>query len=112
RNAQARASLVGTIDPGFVLHGGERIRLVTGNPGKKSHGPPPDETASCKNYHLFLGGPMVTGAGTVIRLWLKQGEMAKGTFQPPTAGAAAAPAKPAKAAKKPARAGGGRSRKG
>lgn len=81
---QGRPRLVGSIDPGFVLHPGEKIRLVTGSPGKKSHGPPPDEKKDLKNYHLFLGGPILSGVGTVVRLVLNQVEMAKGTFDPDT----------------------------
>jgi hypothetical protein len=82
KNDKARPSLVGALDPGFVLHPGERIRLVTGSPGKKAHGSPPDETDGCKNYHLFLGGPILASAGTVVRLVLNQVEMAKASFDP------------------------------
>jgi len=82
RNPQARGGLVGTIDPGFALHPGEQIRLVTGSPGRKAHGSPPDETSTLKNYHLFLGGPVLLGAGTTVRLVLNQIEMAKATFDP------------------------------
>ncbi|HJZ84938.1 MAG TPA: hypothetical protein VKN99_07180 [Polyangia bacterium] len=82
KNAQARGRLVGTIDPGFVLHAGQKIRLVTGSPGKKVHGSPPDEKDDCKNYHLFLGGPILAGVGTVVRLVLNQVEMAQAAFDP------------------------------
>jgi hypothetical protein len=76
----ARGRPVGTLDPGFVLHAGEKIRLVTGNPGKKAQGAPPEPKADCKNYHLFLGEPMLEGPGTVVRLVLNQLEMAKATY--------------------------------
>jgi hypothetical protein len=83
KGTTSRGSVVGTLDPGFVLHPGERVRLVTGSPGKKSHGPAPDETADCKTYHLFLGGALLAGgAGTVVRLVLNQIEMAKATYDP------------------------------
>jgi hypothetical protein len=82
RNAQARGREIGKLDPGFVLHAGEKIRLVTGSPGKKAHGSPPDEAKDLKNYHLFLGGPVLEGPGTVVRLVLNQIEMAKATFDP------------------------------
>jgi len=82
RNAHARGREIGKIDPGFVLHAGERIRLVTGSPGKKAHGAPPDETKDLKNYHLFLGGPVIEGAGSTIALVLNQVEMARATYDP------------------------------
>ena len=36
-----RGSVLGVIDPGFMLQPGEKILVVSGIPGKKSHGPPP-----------------------------------------------------------------------
>src|SRR5689334_8899027 len=56
KNAHDRPRPVGTLDPGFVLHPNEKIRLVTGTPSKKAHGTPPDEK-EVKNYHLFLKEP-------------------------------------------------------
>ena len=37
-----RGSVLGVIDPGFMLQPGEKILVVSGIPGKKSHGDPPD----------------------------------------------------------------------
>ena len=82
RNAHARGREIGKIDPGFTLHKGEKIRLVTGSPGTKAHGAPPDETKEMKNYHLFLGGPLIEGAGSTIALVLNQVEMARATYDP------------------------------
>jgi hypothetical protein len=81
RNSAGRGREIGKIDPGFVLHKDERIRLVTGSPGRKAHGSPPDETKELKNYHLFLGGPLLEAEGTVVRLVLNQVEMARATWQ-------------------------------
>jgi len=82
RNPNARGREIGKIDPGFVLHAGQKIRLVTGSPGTKAHGAPPDETKDLKNYHLFLGGPVLEGAGSTVALVLNQVEMARATFDP------------------------------
>jgi hypothetical protein len=82
KSSQPRGRPVGTIDPGFVLHPGEKVRLITGSPGKKAHGKPPEEDKDVKNYHLFLGGSVLTGAGTVLRLVLNQVEMVKVVFDP------------------------------
>jgi hypothetical protein len=75
-----RLRSVGTIDPGFTLAPSERIRVVTGNPGKKAHGPAPAD--EIKNYHLFLAAPLLGGAGSVVALSLKQHELARATFDP------------------------------
>lgn len=72
---------IGTLDPGFVLGPKERIRLVTGSPSKKAQGTPPDDK-EVKNYHLFLKERMLARPGTVVRLSLKQLELARAVFQP------------------------------
>jgi hypothetical protein len=74
--------ILGTMDPGFLLKPGEKIRLVTGTASKKSQGTPPAESEALKNYHLFLKEPVLTGAGAVVRISLKQLELARGTFKP------------------------------
>ncbi len=76
-----RPRSVGTLDPGFTLAPGEKVRIVTGNPGKKQHGKPP-ETADVKNYHLFQAEPMIVGPGTSLALSLRQHEVARATFDP------------------------------
>jgi hypothetical protein len=55
---------LGTLDPGFVLKPGQQIRVITGSPGKKSQGTPPDESDALKNYHLVLGASILSGKGT------------------------------------------------
>jgi hypothetical protein len=81
RRAQDRPHPLGTLDPGFVLKPNEKIRLVTGTPSKKAQGTPPDEK-DIKNYHLFLREPILKSAGLVLRLSLKQMELAKATYAP------------------------------
>ena len=76
---------VGALDPGFTIQPGEKVRVVTGNPGKKAHGTPPAPTGAAgepKNYHLFLAEPLLAGPGTVVALALKQHEIARATFEP------------------------------
>jgi hypothetical protein len=73
---------VGTLDPGFTLAPGEKVRVVTGNPGKKQHGKPP-EVEGVRNYHLFQAEPLLAaGAGTSVALSLRQHEVARALFDP------------------------------
>jgi hypothetical protein len=93
RKGSNKKSMLGIIDPGFVLNPGERVRMCTGNPGTQAHGPPPED--GVKNYFLFLPKTYLSGgAGTVLTLVLRGLPVSKGEFDPsqPT-GVAAAPAK-------------------
>jgi hypothetical protein len=74
-----RASLLGVIDPGFMLQPGEKILVVTGVPGKKSHGEPPTREGM-RVYHLFQRESLLQGDGTIIRLALNQVEVARLTY--------------------------------
>ncbi len=85
-NAKDRPKILGTIDPGFVLKTGEKIRLVAGTASKKSQGTPPAETEQLKNYHLFLKETVIKASGSVVRLSLKQLELTRGTFKPDAPG--------------------------
>ena len=85
KNGQERARPLGTLDPGFVLHANEKIRLVTGSPSKKAQGEPPAEDG-VKNYHLLLREPVLVRRGTVVRVALKQLELAKAIFAPDAEG--------------------------
>jgi len=87
-----RGSLLGTIDPGFMLQPGEKIIVVSGVPGKKAHGEPPTRDG-LRTYHLLQREPLLAGEGTIIRLCMNQFEVSRLTFDPdaPT-GVAAAPA--------------------
>ena len=80
RKGQKKRSELGIIDPGFVLHANEKMRLVSGSPAKKTQGTPPDPS-DVKNYHLFLKEPMLSRPGMVVRIALKQLELAKATFE-------------------------------
>ncbi len=82
RRGSAKKSLLGIIDPGFVLQPGEKMRMCTGNPATQAHGeaPPEDEV---KNYFLFLPKAYLEkGAGTVLTLVLRGLPVSKAEFDP------------------------------
>lgn len=76
---EGRTRSLGTLDPGFFLKPGEKVRLITGSPGKKSQGSPPQEEAGVRNYHLFLREPVLKGPG-IVGLYLKQHELCAATY--------------------------------
>lgn len=80
RRGSAKKSLLGIIDPGFVLAPGERMRMLTGNPGTQVHGPAPED--GVPNYHLFLPKTYVVGPGTVLTLVLRGLPVSKAEFDP------------------------------
>jgi len=86
-----RLRVMGTLDPGFTIQPGEKVRVITGNPGKKAHGKAPEE-AGLKNYHLFQADLLLAGPGAVIGMVLKQHEIARATFDPKADGGVAAAA--------------------
>jgi hypothetical protein len=71
-----RGSVLGVIDPGFMLQPGEKILVVSGVPGKKSHGDPPAREG-LRTYHLFQREPLLHADGTVLRLAMNQVEVAR-----------------------------------
>ncbi|HET6279492.1 MAG TPA: hypothetical protein VFH73_00940 [Polyangia bacterium] len=85
-----RGSVLGVIDPGFMLQPGEKIIVVSGVPGKKSHGEPPTRDG-LRVYHLFQREGLLAGEGTTIRLAMNQVEVARITFDPATPTGLAAP---------------------
>lgn len=85
-----RGSVLGTIDPGFMLQPGEKILVVSGIPGKKSHGDPPARDGM-RTYHLFQKQPLLQGDGTIIRLAMNQLEVARFVYD---RGASSGVAKP------------------
>ncbi len=98
RKGSAKKSLLGIIDPGFILQPGEKMRMLTGNPGTAAHGESPSED-EIKNYYLFLPRTYLNaGAGTVLTLVLRGLPVSKGEFDPgqPSGLAAAPAAKPAR----------------
>jgi len=74
-----RGSVLGQIDPGFVLQPGEKILVVTGVPGKKSQGEPPTREG-LRVYHLFQRETLLRGNGTTIRFALNQLDVARVTY--------------------------------
>jgi hypothetical protein len=91
KGARKRKEL-GVIDPGFVLPPGGAMRVITGNPGRKSHGKVPEDEV--ENYHLFLGEAVLRGAGTVLTLTLRSLPVTTATYDPEAEGHVA-PKKPA-----------------
>lgn len=82
RRGSAKRSLLGVIDPGFVLKPGEKMRMLTGNPGTVAHGESPSEEET-KNYYLFLPkNYLAAGPGTVLTLVLRGLPVAKGEYDP------------------------------
>ncbi len=73
---------LGTMDPGFTIAPGERVRVCTGNPGKKAHGKLPED--GTRNYSLFLGAPVLRGAGTVLMFGLRSHVLATAEYDPET----------------------------
>jgi hypothetical protein len=83
RKGSNKKSLLGIIDPGFVLQPGERVRMCTGNPGTQAHGAPPPEEGGVKNYFLFLPKLYLNhGSGTVLTLVLRGLPVSKAEFDP------------------------------
>jgi hypothetical protein len=80
RRGSAKKSLLGIIDPGFILLPGARMRMLTGNPGTQAHGPAPED--GVPNYHLFLPRLYLQGAGTVLTLVLRGLPVSKAEFDP------------------------------
>jgi hypothetical protein len=80
RRGSNKKSLLGIIDPGFVLQPGERMRMCTGNPSTEKHGAAPED--GTKNYFLFLPRTYLQGAGTVLTLVLRGLPVSKAEFDP------------------------------
>jgi len=74
-----RGSVMGQIDPGFVLLPGERILILSGIPGKQSQGVPPTREGM-RTYHLFQREGLLQGHGTTLRFALNQVDVARVTY--------------------------------
>ncbi len=85
-----RGSLLGQIDPGFLLQPGEKILIVSGIPGKKSQGEPPTREGM-RVYHLFLKEGLIKSNGITIRFALNQMDVAKVTYDKTAPNGVAAP---------------------
>lgn len=62
-----RQRTVATIKAGLVVQPGERVRLVSGSSGKKSHGTAPPED-DARNFFLFLKASYLDRPGLTVRL--------------------------------------------
>src|SRR3990170_1640341 len=76
-----RGSVMGHIDPGFMLQPGEKILIHTGIPGKKAQGEVPTREG-LRSYPLMQKEILIKGSGTQIRFALNQIDVAKVTFDP------------------------------
>ncbi|MBK9035445.1 MAG: hypothetical protein IPL61_30010 [Myxococcales bacterium] len=86
RRGQARRKELGIIDPGFVLAPGTKVRMLTGSPGAKDEGTPPEDGADgVTNYYLLLPKPYLQGVGTVLTLTLRGQVVSKAEFDPEAA---------------------------
>src|SRR5437762_2416884 len=74
-----RGSVLGHIDPGFMLQPGEKIIIVSGMPGKKAQGEPPTREG-LRVYHLMQREGLLKGSGTIVRFVLNQVDVAKVTY--------------------------------
>ena len=80
KRGSAKKSLLGIIDPGFVMQPGDNVRMLTGNPGTEKHGTAPED--GVKNYFLFLPRTYVAAPGTVLTLTLRGLPVSKAEFDP------------------------------
>lgn len=77
--AGKRGSVMGQIDPGFVLQPGEKILILSGIPGKQSQGEPPAREG-LRTYYLFQREGLLKGTGTILRFALNQIDVARVTY--------------------------------
>jgi hypothetical protein len=78
-----RGSVMGQIDPGFVLQPGEKILILSGIPGKQSQGEPPLREGM-RTYYLFQREGLLKGRGTTVRFALNQIDVARVTYDSST----------------------------
>ena len=86
RRGSNKKSLLGIIDPGFVLQPGDKMRMCTGNPATQAHGTAPAESDGVKNYFLFLPKTYVGAPGTVLTLVLRGLPVSKAEYDPAAPG--------------------------
>jgi hypothetical protein len=75
-----RGSVMGQIDPGFVLQPGEKILILSGIPGKQSQGEAPVRDGM-RTYYLFQREGLLHGSGTTLRFAMNQVDVARVTYQ-------------------------------
>lgn len=88
RRGQKKRTELGIIDPGFLLAPGDKVRMLTGSPGKETDPAPED---GITNYFLFLPKTYLQGAGTVLTVTLRGLAVCKAEFDPAGEGGLAAP---------------------
>jgi hypothetical protein len=71
-----RGSVMGQIDPGFVLQPGEKILILSGIPGKQAQGTPPTREG-VRTYYLFQREGLLKGSGTILRFAMNQVDVAR-----------------------------------
>ncbi|HWN69026.1 MAG TPA: hypothetical protein VNM90_15415 [Haliangium sp.] len=87
RKGSPKKTLLGTIDPGFVIGPGEKVQVITGHSGRKAHGEMPAPTAEgVTQYNLLLNESVLRGAGCTLTLALRSLPVTKGTYEPEAAG--------------------------
>jgi len=74
-----RGSVMGQIDPGFVLQPGEKILILSGIPGKQSQGEPPVREG-LRSYYLFQREGLLRGNGSSLRFAINQVDLARVTY--------------------------------
>ncbi len=74
-----RGSVMGQIDPGFVLQPGEKILILSGIPGKLAQGTPPIREGM-RTYYLFQREGLLKGSGTILRFAMNQVDVARVTY--------------------------------
>ena len=79
-----RGSVMGQIDPGFVLQPGEKILILSGIPGKQAQGEPPAREGM-RTYYLFQREGLLKGRGTTVRFAINQVDVARVTYDSSTA---------------------------
>lgn len=79
---QTKRTMLGVIDPGFMLAPGQKVRMLTGSPGKEGQGEPPSEDDGIKNYYLLLPKAYLRGAGTTLTLTLRGMPVCKAEHDP------------------------------
>lgn len=87
RKGSPKKTLLGTIDPGFVIGPGEKVRVITGHPGRKAHGDMPEPASDhVTQYNLMLNESVLRGPGSTLMLALRSLPVTKGTYEPESAG--------------------------
>jgi hypothetical protein len=74
-----RGSVMGQIDPGFVLQPGEKILILSGIPGKQAQGEPAAREGM-RTYYLFQREGLLKGRGTTVRFAINQVDVARFTY--------------------------------